>query len=104
MLQNILNHHLSIGTISSLFNLYYGLIYNSNYITLNGLDGGALRYMSGTTAINREGKEDILGEATPKGTTLERVILKGATVQAILKATAQAAIQVVIQAILSRIG
>ena len=86
MLQNILSHHLPTGTISSLFNLYYGLIYNSNYITLNGLDSDALRRISRTTAINREGEEDILRGATPEGTILKGVILKGATTQATLEA------------------
>ena len=104
MLQNILSHYLLIGTISSPFNLYYRLIYNGSYITLNGLDGGALRRMSGTTAINREGKEDILKGATPEGTTLEGVTLEGAIVQATLEAAAQAVIQVVTQATLSRVG
>jgi hypothetical protein len=44
--------------------------------------------MSGTTAINREGKEDILKGAILKGITLKGVILKGATAQATLKAVA----------------
>ena len=91
-LQNILSHHLPTGTISSPFNLYYGLIYNSNYITLNGLDGGTLRRISKTTAINGEGEENILRRATPEGTTLEGVTPEGATVQATLEAAAQAAI------------
>ena len=77
MLQNILSYHLPIGTISSPFNLYYGLIYNGSYITLNGLDGGTLRRMSKTTAINREGEEDILRGAILEGIILEGVILKG---------------------------
>jgi hypothetical protein len=70
-LQNILSHHLPTGTISSPFNLYYGLIYNGSYITLDGLDGGALRRMSGTTAVNGEGEEDTPEGATPEGTALE---------------------------------
>ena len=88
MLQNILSHYLPIGIISSPFNLYYGLIYNSSYITLNGLNSGALRHMSGTTTINREGEEDILRGATPEGTILKGVTLKGATAQATLEAAA----------------
>ena len=80
ILQHILSHHLFIGTISSPFNLYYGLIYNSSYITLNRLNGGVLRYISKTTAINKEGKEDILRGAILERTILKEVILKGATV------------------------
>ena len=59
--------------------------------------------MSKTTTINKKSEEDILKRATPEGTTLEGVTLKGATAQATLEAAAQAVIQVVIQATLSRV-
>ena len=47
------------------------LIYNGSYITLNGLNSDALRRMSGTTAVNREGEEDTLEGAILEGTALE---------------------------------
>ena len=77
MLQNILSHHLPIGTISSPFNLYYRLIYNSSYITLNRLNSGALRRIFRTTAVNREGEEDTLKGAILEGAMLEGAILEG---------------------------